>query len=95
MKASLQRTRIWGRAVATCATPRATYRAWAEVFVPGVGWITFDPTNRGVCGANLVPVAVAREIGQTIPVAGTYGGEVGLLDEMAVEVSVTSWDNSS
>ncbi len=69
--------------------------AWAEVFVPGAGWITFDPTNRGVGGANLVPVAVAREIGQTIPVAGTYGGEAGLLDEMAVEVSVTSPDNSS
>ena len=30
--------------------------AWAEVFVPGAGWITFDPTNRNVGGANLIPV---------------------------------------
>ncbi|MBH0113685.1 transglutaminase family protein [Novosphingobium sp. YJ-S2-02] len=66
--------------------------AWAEVFVPGAGWIPFDPTNRSVGGANLVPVAVAREIGQTIPVAGTYVGLSGLVDAMNVEVSVVSSD---
>ena len=38
--------------------------AWAEVFVPGAGWITFDPTNRGVGGFNLVPVAVAPTSGR-------------------------------
>ena len=37
--------------------------AWAEVFVPGAGWITFDPTNRSVGSANLIPVAVARDSG--------------------------------
>ncbi len=35
--------------------------AWAEVFVPGAGWITFDTTNRSVGGANLIPVAVERD----------------------------------
>jgi len=34
--------------------------------VPGAGWITFDPTNRGVGGFNLIPVAVARNIGQAM-----------------------------
>ena len=29
--------------------------AWAEVYVPGAGWITFDPTNRSVGGYNLIP----------------------------------------
>jgi transglutaminase-like putative cysteine protease len=66
--------------------------AWAEVFVPGAGWIPFDPTNRSVGGANLVPVAVAREIGQTIPVSGTYVGLSGLVDAMNVEVSVARSD---
>jgi transglutaminase-like putative cysteine protease len=69
--------------------------AWAEVFVPGAGWIPFDPTNRSVGGANLVPVAVAREIGQTLPVAGTYVGLSGLVDAMNVEVSVALSDVSS
>ena len=44
--------------------------AWAEVYVPGAGWITFDPTNRSVGGANLIPVAVVRDITQAVPVAG-------------------------
>jgi transglutaminase-like putative cysteine protease len=48
--------------------------AWAEVFVPGAGWITFDPTNRSVGGANLIPVAVARDIRQAMPVAGSFVG---------------------
>jgi transglutaminase-like putative cysteine protease len=45
--------------------------AWPEVYVPGAGWINFDPTNRSVGGANLIPVAVARDIKQAVPVAGS------------------------
>jgi transglutaminase-like putative cysteine protease len=62
--------------------------AWAEVYVPGAGWITFDPTNRSVGGLNLIPVAVARDIRQAIPVAGSFTGAADVLIEMNVEVSV-------
>ena len=48
--------------------------AWGEVCVPGAGWITFDPTNRVVGGCNLIPVAVARDIRQVIPIAGIFVG---------------------
>jgi hypothetical protein len=44
--------------------PDITSVGWAEIYVPGAGWITFDPTNRGVGGHNLIPVAVARDIRQ-------------------------------
>jgi transglutaminase-like putative cysteine protease len=64
--------------------------AWAEVYVPGAGWITFDPTNRGVGGFNLIPVAVARDIRQTMPVAGSFIGMAGVCIGMSVEVPVTS-----
>ena len=64
--------------------------AWAEVFVPGAGWITFDPTNRSVGGFNLIPVAVARDIRQTIPVSGSFAGSTGAFANMSVEVLVTS-----
>jgi transglutaminase-like putative cysteine protease len=62
--------------------------AWAEVYVPGAGWITFDPTNRSVGGANLIPVAVARDIRQAIPVSGSFVGMSDAFQEMSVEVRV-------
>jgi len=64
--------------------------AWAEVYVPGAGWITFDPTNRSVGGLNLIPVAVARDIRQAMPVSGSFVGLTNAFLGMAVEVSVTS-----
>jgi transglutaminase-like putative cysteine protease len=64
--------------------------AWAEIFVPGAGWITFDPTNRGVGGSNLIPVAVARNIRQAVPVAGSFVGKTDAFESMSVEVHVTA-----
>jgi hypothetical protein len=63
--------------------------AWAEVYVPGAGWITFDPTHRSVGGFNLIPVAVARDIRQTIPVAGSFAGMSDAFEGMTVEVRAT------
>jgi transglutaminase-like putative cysteine protease len=62
--------------------------AWAEVYVPGAGWITFDPTNRSVGGFNLIPLAVGRDIRQATPVAGSFVGPVDAFMGMAVEVSL-------
>ena len=62
--------------------------AWAEVYVPGAGWISFDPTNGGVGGFNLIPVAVARDIAQTMPVAGSYSGASSTFAAMSVSVAV-------
>ena len=64
--------------------------AWAEVYLPGAGWITFDPTNRSVGGANLIPLAVARDIRQVMPVVGSFNGPADALQDMSVEVSVSS-----
>jgi transglutaminase-like putative cysteine protease len=66
-----------------------TTHAWAEIFVPGAGWITFDPTNRGVGGSNLIPVAVARDIAQAMPVAGSFTGMTDAFQGMSVEVVVS------
>jgi transglutaminase-like putative cysteine protease len=65
-----------------------TTHAWAEIFVPGAGWISFDPTNRGVGGFNLIPVAVARDIRQAMPVSGSFTGMTDAFQGMSVEVVV-------
>ena len=64
--------------------------AWAEVYLPGAGWITFDPTNRSVGGVNLVPVAVGRDIRQIMPVVGSFVGMTDAFQGMSVEVQVLS-----
>ena len=56
--------------------------------MPGAGWITFDPTNRSVGGFNLIPVAVARDIRQAMPVSGSFVGMTDVFAGMTVEVSV-------
>jgi transglutaminase-like putative cysteine protease len=62
--------------------------AWAEIYVPGAGWIAFDPTNGTMGGFNLIPVAVSRDIRLAIPVAGGFGGPSDALTDMVVEVSL-------
>jgi transglutaminase-like putative cysteine protease len=62
--------------------------AWAEVYVPGAGWIMFDPTNRSVGGFNLIPVAVARHIRQTMPVSGSFAGDAEAFEALDVAVTV-------
>lgn len=68
--------------------------AWAEVYVPGAGWITFDPTNRSIGGFNLIPVAVARHIGQTMPVSGSFTGSRDSVLGMEVQVRVERADRA-
>jgi transglutaminase-like putative cysteine protease len=64
--------------------------AWVEVYVTGAGWITFDPTNRSVGGFNLIPVAVARDIREVMPVVGSFVGMTDAFAGMSVEVVVSS-----
>lgn len=61
--------------------------AWSDVFIPGAGWIEFDPTNRIVAGRNLVRVATTRTQTQALPVSGVFSG-TGRPRGMEVEVSV-------
>lgn len=70
----------------TAWQPGSTH-AWIEVFVPGPGWIAFDPTNGTVGDRTLVPVARGRSIRHVVPIAGSY---VGVPDDfLGLDVGVT------
>jgi transglutaminase-like putative cysteine protease len=62
--------------------------AWVQVFLPGAGWVEFDPTNALVGGRNLIRVAVARDAAQAAPLTGSYHGRSADFLEMEVEVVV-------
>ena len=68
--------------------------AWAEVFLPSAGWITFDPTNRSMGGANLIPVAVTRDIAHAVPVSGSFIGRADAFLTMDVAVDVKETVNA-
>jgi transglutaminase-like putative cysteine protease len=61
--------------------------AWAEIYLPGAGWVEFDPTNGLIAGENLIRVAVTRDPAQAVPIGGSFYGE-GTFVGMEVDVTV-------
>jgi transglutaminase-like putative cysteine protease len=64
--------------------------AWCNVYLPGAGWLEYDPTNGLVAGSNLVRVGVARSAEQALPVSGGYVGGAGDATGLTVDVSVSA-----
>jgi transglutaminase-like putative cysteine protease len=49
--------------------------AWVSVFIPGSGWIDFDPTNDLIVSDSHITLAWGRDYGDVTPVKGvTLGG---------------------
>jgi len=48
--------------------------AWAEVYVPGGGWIGFDPTTGNIVGTDHIAAAVSRLPDNVPPIAGSFAG---------------------
>jgi transglutaminase-like putative cysteine protease len=65
-----------------------TARAWAEVYLPCAGRISFDPTHGGMGEGRLILVAVAGNIAQIYPVRGSYIGAPEDFPDMEVDVAV-------
>jgi transglutaminase-like putative cysteine protease len=64
--------------------------AWTQVFLPGAGWVEFDPTNALIGGRNLIRVAVARDASQAAPLVGSYSGAPEDFVSMSIEVQVAA-----
>ncbi len=66
--------------------------AWVRVYLPGSGWIEFDPTNGIIGTSGLIRVAVARDIYQAVPISGAWTGAPGsfLSLDVTVDAQVSS-----
>jgi transglutaminase-like putative cysteine protease len=65
--------------------------AWAEAYVPGRGWIGFDPTNDRMVDESFVLVALGRDYGDVSPTRGLFRGLAE--GELSVNVAVAAaWE---
>ena len=98
MIGALRSLRLAGRYISGYLRSGANYQgaeashAWVSAFVPGTGWLHFDPTNDMIPSDGHVTLAWGRDYGDVTPVKGVTLGGGAQLVEVAVRVSPTETD---
>ncbi|MYB49451.1 MAG: transglutaminase family protein [Dehalococcoidia bacterium] len=64
--------------------PQSATHAWAECYLPELGWTEFDPTNPKLPNERRVRVAVGRDYDDVSPTRGVFVGN----SDSVLEVSV-------
>lgn len=64
--------------------------AWAEVFLPGAGWVGMDATNGVFCNHNFISAAVGLHPADITPVSGSYHHARKLASQMTSRVEMIS-----
>ncbi|MEI6285154.1 MAG: transglutaminase family protein [Bacillota bacterium] len=64
--------------------------AWIEAFIPGAGWLGFDPTNDNIMSWRYVKIADGRDYNDIIPIKGLYRGNA--IQTLSVKVKIDKLD---
>ena len=68
---------------------RMSMHGWCEVYLPGAGWIGFDPSWGVLADVHYIPAAVSRHSEHAPPISGTYFGTPKAFLKSEVELYVT------
>ena len=70
-------------------TGAGSTHAWLHAYLPGAGWVAYDPTNNlSISASNLIRVGVARDPAQAAPISGSWFGEGKAYEGMEATVQV-------
>jgi transglutaminase-like putative cysteine protease len=62
--------------------------AWLHAYLPGAGWVAFDPTNNLMGSGQLIRVGVARDPSQAAPISGSWYGKAEAYEGLEATVQV-------
>jgi transglutaminase-like putative cysteine protease len=62
--------------------------AWVEAWLPGCGWVGFDPTNNLIVSDRHIRVAIGRDYADVPPTHGVFRGEVESTLSVGVQVKI-------
>jgi transglutaminase-like putative cysteine protease len=66
---------VGGDTTEDAVTGAGTTHAWLHAYLPGAGWVAYDPTNNLTGSGELIRVAVARDPSLAAPISGTWYGD--------------------
>ncbi len=80
---------VAAEATGESVTGAGSTHAWLHAYLPGAGWVAYDPTNNlSISTSQLIRVGVARDPSQAAPISGSWFGEAEAYEGLEATVQV-------